>query len=290
LVGVLLVVVKVVRSRAVHHDGGLGLGGLCLLAALGSLLLLHLFVTHSGESTADLLDLVTGQLLGELLGELLQEQTVVGLLGRRGDDGGENVAELLKLVLGLRVEQRQVGQVDSVVGIGVVESDGRAGNVTLAAAADANATEEVLGVSKISILLGAAETRALVGLGLVVVLRLVKLGAEAGVLGSAFLDALGSGLLVSSSLGVSLGLGRGGLGGLLRLFALYLGILGGIPRVEDIAVIFFVAKLATAADGAGGWRGGRSAGIRFLFVCLKERSVMLQATGVWIVEGRHGAY
>lgn len=161
--------------------------------------------------------------------------------------------------------------------------------MSLAAAADANATEEVLGVSKIGILLSATKACTLVGLSLVIIVRFVELGTNTSILGGAFLDALSSGLLIGGSLGIGLGLGSSRLGGLASLFALYLRILGSVPRVENIAVIFFVVELASAPDSAGGWRGGRSAGIGFLFVCSKERSVMLQVTGVWIVEGRHGA-
>ena len=79
---------------------------------------------------------------------------------------------------------------------------------------------------EIGLLLGAAQALAaralvlLVGRGVAVLLQQQLLGGDA--LG----DALGLGLLVRGGLGVSLGLLRGGGGGLL---ALDLGVLGGVP-------------------------------------------------------------
>lgn len=110
MIAAVLVVVQVVGCCAVHDNRRLCLGGLCLFAALGgSLLFLHLLVAHRGERTTNLLDLVTGQLLGQLLGELLKKQAVMSLLRGGTDDRGEDVAKLLKLSLGLRVEQGEAG-------------------------------------------------------------------------------------------------------------------------------------------------------------------------------------
>ena len=152
------------------------------------------------------------------------------LLGGGGDDGGQGVAQLFKLTLSRGVEQRQRAQVDGVVGILGVDGDGGAGRCSLAAVADADGAEEVLGVSQVGLNLGAAEALATLGLGLLLSIRVeLGFGSSAGslVLG----DAIGLGLLVGLGLGEGLGLG---LGSLALLLALYLGIFGGIPRVKDL--------------------------------------------------------
>lgn len=50
-------------------------------------------------------------------------------------------------------------------------------------------------------------------------------------------NTLGLGFLVGGGFGISLGFG---LGGLLSFLTLYLGIFGGIPRVEDLKVMMRV--------------------------------------------------
>lgn len=82
---------------------------------------------------------------------------------------------------------------------------------------------------EVGLLLGAAEARPALGLGLVV--KVVGRGEGAGALGLELGDALGLGLFVRGGFGVGLGLG---LGGLLGLLALYVGVFGGVPRVEDL--------------------------------------------------------
>lgn len=84
---------------------------------------------------------------------------------------------------------------------------------------------------QVSILLSAAETLATLGLGLILVAGLVILGLAGETLGLVQGDALSLGFLVGGGLGVSLGLG---LGGLARLLALYFRVFGGIPGVEDL--------------------------------------------------------
>ena len=230
--GVVVVIVsgKVVGVGAGGDEGRLGLGSLGLLAALlGSLLGLHLLIAESSQGAGDLLDLVAGEFRGELLGEFLEEEGVVGLLGGSGDDGGQSVAQLLKLTLSRGVEQRKRGNVDSVGRVLGVNDDGGAGGRSLAAVADANSAKHVLGVRKVGLLLGAAETFAALSLSLVLLFLLVLASRGAG--GLVLSDALSLGLLVGLGLGKSLGLG---LGGLALLLALYFGVFGGIPRIEDL--------------------------------------------------------
>lgn len=87
-------------------------------------------------------------------------------------------------------------------------------------------------MGKVGILLGATEALATLRLGLILVAgRLAVLEAATGALSLVQGDALGLGLLVGGGLGVRLGLD---LGSLALLLALYLGVLGGIPRVEDL--------------------------------------------------------
>jgi hypothetical protein len=155
----------------------------------------------------------------------------VGLLVVGADDGDEGVAERLELGLGAGVEEGQLGDVDSLVGVEGVDDDGGASGSGLAAGRNAaNASEEVLGVLEVGLLLGAAQTLAL--LSLVLILGEFTTSGELGGAGQpALLDALGLGLLIGLCLSLGLSLC---LLGLLGLLALYLGVLGGIPGVEDL--------------------------------------------------------
>ncbi len=85
-------------------------------------------------------------------------------------------------------------------------------------------------MSKVRLLLSAAQAGATLGLVLVVFFVGALVG-DAGTLGLVLGDALLLGLLVGSSLGISLSLD---FGGLLGLFALYFGIFGGVPRVDNL--------------------------------------------------------
>jgi hypothetical protein len=143
-----------------------------------------------------------------------------------GQQRHERVAHALELQLGLRVEEGQGGEIHRRARVLGVEDDSLRGGLRAAVIADADAAEQVLGVLEIGLLLGAAQALAaralvlLVGRGVAVLLQQQLLGGDA--LG----DALRLVLLVRGSLGVSLGLLRGGGGGLL---ALDLGVLGGVP-------------------------------------------------------------
>lgn len=85
-------------------------------------------------------------------------------------------------------------------------------------------------MSKIRLLLSAAEAGATLGLFLVVFLVGALVG-DAGTLGLVLGDAVLLRLLIGRSLGIGLGLD---FGGLLGLFALYFGIFGGVPRVDNL--------------------------------------------------------
>lgn len=157
----------------------------------------------------------------------------MSLLGGAGDDGAEGLAEGGELSLGGRVEEGKVGNVHRVVRVVGVENDGSTDGGSLAVVADANLAKEILGVSQVCILLGAAKTLATLGGSLI----LVILAEEAfrftstSTLGLVLGNTLGLGLLVGGGFGISLGLG---LSSLLCLLALYLGVFGGIPGIEDL--------------------------------------------------------
>lgn len=283
--GIVVVVIggEVVGGADVGGDQGcLGLGSLGLLAALvGSLLGLHLLIAKGRQGAGHLFDLVTRELLSELLGKLLEEEGVVRLLGGGGDDGGQSVAQLLELSLSRRVEQRQGSKVDRVGRILRIEGDGSAGSSGFAAVADANLTKQVLGVTEVSLLLSTAEALAALSLSLLL-LRSLLVDEGLGARGLVLSDTLSLGLLVRLGFGEGLDLG---LSGLALLLALYLGILGGIPRVDNlktrlsvngrdgngaeartyIAVIFFIVELA-AADGSNRRRRRRGAGLALLVI------------------------
>lgn len=228
---IIVIRLHVVRVGARRDERRLGLGRLALLAALvGGLFLLLLLVAGARQRARNLFNLLAGQLLGELLGKLFQKQAVLALFAIGGNDGHEHLAQLLKLLLGLRVEDGQLGQVDRVGGVLGVDGDRRPGDRVGAVVADADAVKQVLGVAQVGLLLGAAETRAALAL-LLLLLRRALLLEDAGALLLVLGDALRLGLLVGGVLG---GLLLLELGGFLGLFALYVGVLGGIPRVEDL--------------------------------------------------------
>lgn len=292
---IIVVGIHVVGVSTGGNQGRLGLGSLCLLARLvGSLLLLHLLVANTGEVASNLLDAVAGKLLGELLGKLLQEEAVLALLGVGRNDGHEDLTELLKLLLGLRVEDGQLGQVDGVGGVLGVNHDGRASDGAGTVIVDADFAKEVLGVVEVGLLLGSAQACAALGLVLLV-FRLVLLGALAGSVGLVVGNALELGLFVGSGLGGELGLGFGGFA---LLFALYFRVFGGVPRVENltsagvsnevgiwyvrrsvastryyntyIVIVLFVVKLASAGSRCGD-HGRRTGGVGIAVLVIWSR-------------------
>lgn len=154
------------------------------------------------------------------------------LLGGGRDDGCQRVAQVLELGLGRGVEQRQGADVDSVVGVLAVDNNSGADGLALATAADAYISEEILSIPEIGLLLGAAEALAALGLCLLLVLRVVIILAGGGTRGLELGDTLGLALLGrSSSFGGGFGLSSSGLA---LLLALYLGVFGSIPGVEDL--------------------------------------------------------
>lgn len=150
------------------------------------------------------------------------------LLRVAADDGDQRVAQGLELGLGVGVEEGDGGEVDRVRGVRGVDDDCGAGRGSLASAADADASEEVLGVLQVGLLLGTAQAFALLGLGLVVARFIFAFFCAAGLLGQLFGNALRPGLLVRGGFSCCLGLGLLGLFGLL---ALDIGVFGGVPRV-----------------------------------------------------------
>jgi hypothetical protein len=246
----------VVRSHirsisTVGNNGDLSLSSLGLLAAAhGSLLLLHLLIAESCESAGNLLDLVARQLLCQLLGELLEEERVVSLLCRAGDDRSERLAESGELCLGGGVEEWEIGDVHGVVRVVRVDNHSSTNGSALAVVANANTTEEILGMSQVGVLLGATKTLATLGGSFVLLIaEETLLLALKSTLGLVLGDTLSFGLLVGGSFGISLGLG---LGSLLCLLAFYLGVFSGVPGVENLR-----------GKGAGQPRGGLSTAARY---------------------------
>ncbi len=227
---IIVVSAEIVGVGASGDQGGLGLSRLGLLATLVcSLLSLHLFVAESCETTRHLLDLLAGQVLSQLLSELKQESGVVCLLGRRSDDGSQGIAQLLELALGRRVEERKVGNVDSLTGIVGVNDNSSASSMALTSTADTNVAKQVFGVLQVGFLLLTTKTVTTFGLSLLL-FRVIILSSERT--GSLVLsNALSLGFLISLGLGEGLGLG---FVSLLLLLALYLGIFSGVPRIENL--------------------------------------------------------
>lgn len=113
------------------------------------------------------------------------------LLRAGRDDGCEGVAEGLELGLGRGVEEREIRNVDGVVGVLGVDDDGGSDSGGLAVVADANVAEEVLGVLQVGILLGATQAFAALSRSLVLFAGLGILQAALGTLGLVRGDALG---------------------------------------------------------------------------------------------------
>jgi hypothetical protein len=86
-------------------------------------------------------------------------------------------------------------------------------------------------VGEIGLLLGTSESLTLLGLGLLDHLNVGGVGLLLGSVGLVLSNTLALGLLGGGGSFSSLGLG---LGGLALLLALYLGVFGGIPRIEDL--------------------------------------------------------
>lgn len=196
--------------------------------SLRRLLLLHLLIAQRRQAARNLLDLVRRQVLGELLGELLQEDDIVrlGHVGRQ--QRNERLAHALKLQLGLRVEQRQLREVDSRARVLGVKDNGVGSSLLATVVADAYSTEKVLGVSEISLLLRATQAFTAGTLILIRADVAVPRLEEKLLGGDALSYALGLGLLARGGLCVGLGLLRSCDLGLL---ALNLGVLGCIPGV-----------------------------------------------------------
>jgi hypothetical protein len=200
-------------------QAGLCLCGLCLLASLlRGLLLLHLLVAERRQTAGNLLDLVAGQVPGDALDKLLQEQRVLALLGVVGEQRRQRLAQLGELVLGLGVEDVQRAEVDRLGGVALV-GDGNG----LGLLAEANVAKELLGLGTGAVKFLLLEPGAALSLSLL----LVHLAAAQRCL-PVLLDALCLALVVRLCLGLGLGLC---LLGLLRLLALDLRVLCGVPRL-----------------------------------------------------------
>lgn len=177
------------RPTADTCERRLCLGSLGLLAPLfGGLLLLQLLIAKSSQGTRNLLDLVACEVFGQLLRELLQEESVVGFLGVATNNWDQGITQVLELGLGLGVENRQLGEVDGVVGILGINHNS-AGSGSLTTVADSNLAKEILRVAKVGLLLSATETLSLLRFSLFLT-RLVIFEGGAGSVGLTFCDSL----------------------------------------------------------------------------------------------------
>lgn len=226
---VVLVVVVVDLVVPVGIEGDLGLSSLALLVALVSrTLLAHLLVASGGEGASNLLDFGTGELLDKPAGEILSPEGVLGLLRLRSKEGNENVAQPGELVLGGGLEQGHGRQVDRVGGVFAVGNDDSLGGTAVAVQVDV--ADQIGGVLQIGLLLGAAQAITALGLSLVRVVVVAVLSLLPPLLTMLFYP-LRLGLFIRGRGSLGLGLS---LGGLLRLLALYLRVLGCIPRVKNL--------------------------------------------------------
>lgn len=257
-VAIVVIMASVRDVSTASNQGRLGLGSLGLLAALvGSLLLPHLLVSQGSDSTGELLDLLAGHLFGKGLGEVLEEEAVLGALCVGRKDGTQNCAEVVELSLGLGLEKGQLGNVDSVGRVAGVDDDSSSSGLG-PAGADSDVSKHVGGVGEIGLLLGTSKSLTLLGLGLLDHLNVGGVGLLLGSVGLVLSNTLALGLLCGGGGFSSLGLG---LGSLALLLALYLGVFGGIPRIEDIAIVFLIVKLAAGSSGTGNLGRARGAAI-----------------------------
>jgi len=151
----------------------------------------------------------------------------------------------------LRVEERQGSNVDGFGRVVGIHDDSRTNGAGLAAAADADIAKEILGVAQVCFLFCATKSFTALSLRLFVIAVIFLLsGAGTGSLMRS--DAFCFGLLVGCSLGSGLCFG---LCGLALLFALYLGILGSIPGLENLDERFFfsLARIAALTDRILPW-------------------------------------
>lgn len=153
----------------------------------------------------------------------------MGLLRLHGKQRNENVAQAVELILGGGLEQGHGRQIDRVGGVfGVGNNDGLGGTTV---AVQINVADQIGSVLQVGLLLGAAQALTALSLSLVGVEVIRVIGFLPPLLTVLFYP-LGLGLFVGSSGSLLRGLG---LGGLLRLLALYFGVLGGVPGVKDLS-------------------------------------------------------
>ena len=218
---VILAGVRLSITAGIQRD--LGLRRLRLLVAfVRSTLLTHLFVASGCESTGNLLDFSTRELLHKLASEVLRPERVLGLLRVRSEQRHEDFGDAVELVLCGGLEERHGGQIDRVGGVLGISNDNSLGGTLVALEIDG--AEQILGVGKIGFLFGLAQTST--ALSLVFAFGLAEVLALKTVLLAVLFYPLSFGLLVGQGLGLS---GGFGFGGLLGLLALDLGVFTGIP-------------------------------------------------------------
>ena len=248
------------RSKRNLRLGRLGLLG----PLISGTLLTHLLIARRGQGTRNLLDLPTGQLLDELLGELLRPGGVVRLLGVGAQQRRKGGGELGELVFGGRFEEGHGGEIHRVRGVRTVTHDHRLGrraailhpvhihilnSVVIIATLGLTSTtslsrtlgsrllvhppvltKQIRRMRQIRLLLRAQQSRALLGLVLVRLIRLLLLSLSPPRL-LVLVYPLGFGLLVRGGLGLRFGFGFGGFG---FFFALDVAVFGCVPGVEDL--------------------------------------------------------
>lgn len=114
---VVVSVINLAVAASIQRDLGLCCLGL-LVALVGSTLLAHLLVGSSSESTSNLLDLSTRQVVHKLTGEVLCPERVMGLLGVQGEERRKSLSQAGELSLGDGLEERHGGQINGVGRVG----------------------------------------------------------------------------------------------------------------------------------------------------------------------------
>lgn len=215
----------------VRNKRDLSLSSLALLVTLiSSALFALLLVTSRSKRTGHLLDLRTGQLLNESAGEFLRPERVLRLLGVGGDQRDQGIGQTGELVLSRRLEEGHRGEINGVGRVGRVSDDDSLGSTAVAVHVDVR--EEIGRVLEVRVLLLSAHTFAALSLGLIRI-EVAGVGFVETALLAVLFYPLGLGLFVGESSGLFRGLG---FLGLLGLLALYLGVFGGVPRVENLLI------------------------------------------------------
>jgi len=94
----IVVVIDLVLPGSIERDLGLSSLGL-LVTLISRSLLTHFLIARGSQGASNLLHLGTGELLHQSAGEILRPESVLRLLALWSEQGNENIAQAVELVL-----------------------------------------------------------------------------------------------------------------------------------------------------------------------------------------------